>query len=383
MPRVVLGVAENHKFIQGSGSRVDSTLVALSIGIVGLPNVGKSTLFNALTHNDALAANYPFATIEPNVGVVNLPDARLTKLAEIFGSERILPAPVSFVDIAGIVRGASEGEGLGNQFLANIRESDAIAQVVRGFSDPDVIHVEGGVNPSSDMETINTELILADLQTVEKALPRFEKELKSKKIDPAVVDAAQAALAALNEGTLLSATNIDLEPIRELGLLTAKPFLYVFNVDEGVLQDQAKLDELAALVAPAKAIFLDAKLESELIELDEDDAAELLASIGQEESGLDQLARVGFDTLGLQTYLTAGPKEARAWTIRKGATAPQAAGVIHGDFEKGFIKGEIISFDDLVETGSVAEARAKGKARMEGKEYVMQDGDVCEWRFNV
>lgn len=377
------GVPENHKFIPGSGSRVDSTLVALSIGIVGLPNVGKSTLFNALTHNDALAANYPFATIEPNVGVVNLPDARLNKLAEIFGSERILPAPVSFVDIAGIVRGASEGEGLGNQFLANIRESDAIAQVVRGFSDPDVIHVEGGVNPSSDMETINTELILADLQTVEKALPRFEKELKSKKIDPAVVDAAQAALAALNEGTLLSATNIDLEPIRELGLLTAKPFLYVFNVDEGVLQDQAKLEELAALVAPAKAIFLDAKLESELIELDEDDAAELLASIGQEESGLDQLARVGFDTLGLQTYLTAGPKEARAWTIRKGATAPQAAGVIHGDFEKGFIKGEIISFDDLVETGSVAEARAKGKARMEGKEYVMQDGDVCEWRFNV
>ena len=357
--------------------------MALSIGIVGLPNVGKSTLFNALTHNDALAANYPFATIEPNVGVVNLPDARLNKLAEIFGSERILPAPVSFVDIAGIVRGASEGEGLGNQFLANIRESDAIAQVVRGFSDPDVIHVEGGVNPSSDMETINTELILADLQTIEKALPRFEKELKSKKIDPAVVSTAQEALAALNAGTLLSATKIDLEPIRELGLLTAKPFLYVFNVDEGVLQDQAKLDELAALVAPAKAIFLDAKLESELIELDEDDAAELLASIGQEESGLDQLARVGFDTLGLQTYLTAGPKEARAWTIRKGATAPQAAGVIHGDFERGFIKGEIISFDDLVETGSVAEARAKGKARMEGKEYVMQDGDVCEWRFNV
>ncbi|MCS3426772.1 redox-regulated ATPase YchF [Leucobacter aridicollis] len=355
----------------------------LSIGIVGLPNVGKSTLFNALTHNDALAANYPFATIEPNVGVVNLPDPRLDKLAEIFGSERILPAPVSFVDIAGIVRGASEGEGLGNQFLANIRESDAIAQVVRGFSDPDVIHVDGDVNPASDMETINTELILADMQTLDKALPRYEKELKGKKIDASVVDAAKAALAALNEGTPLSLAGVDLEPIRELGLLTAKPFLYVFNVDEGVLQDKAKLAELADLVAPAKAIFLDAKLESELIELDDEDAAELLASIGQEESGLDQLARIGFETLGLQTYLTAGPKEARAWTIPKGATAPQAAGVIHGDFEKGFIKGEIISFEDLVETGSVAEARAKGKARMEGKEYVMQDGDVCEWRFNV
>ena len=357
--------------------------MALTIGIVGLPNVGKSTLFNALTHNDALAANYPFATIEPNVGVVNLPDKRLHQLAEIFGSERILPAPVSFVDIAGIVRGASEGEGLGNQFLANIREADAIAQVVRGFSDPDVIHVDGDVNPSSDMETINTELILADMQTLEKALVRYEKELKAKKLDASVVDAAKAALAALNDGKLLSQAGIDLEPIRELGLLTAKPFLYVFNVDEGVLGDPAKLDELAALVAPAKAIFLDAKLESELIELSDEDAAELLASIGQEESGLDQLARIGFDTLGLQTYLTAGPKESRAWTIRKGWKAPQAAGVIHTDFEKGFIKAEVISFDDLVAAGSVADARAQGKARMEGKDYVMQDGDVVEFRFNV
>jgi GTP-binding protein YchF len=356
--------------------------VALTIGIVGLPNVGKSTLFNALTKNSVLAANYPFATIEPNVGVVNLPDDRLEVLAGIFASERIIPAAVSFVDIAGIVRGASEGEGLGNQFLSNIREADAIAQVVRVFDDPDVVHVDGAVNPAADMETINTELILADLQTLEKAIARYEKEVKGKKLDPSVLACAEEARSILDTGKTLFQAAFDATPIRELGLLTAKPFLYVFNVDENTLGNPAKQAELAALVAPAQAVFLDAKVESELIDLDKAEALELLQSLGQEESGLDQLARIGFVTLGLQTYLTAGPKETRAWTIHTGWKAPQAAGVIHTDFEKGFIKAEVTSFEDLVETGSLAEARSAGKARIEGKDYVMKDGDVVEFRFS-
>jgi GTP-binding protein YchF len=356
--------------------------VALTIGIVGLPNVGKSTLFNALTKNSVLAANYPFATIEPNVGVVNLPDDRLEVLAGIFGSERIIPAAVSFVDIAGIVRGASEGEGLGNQFLSNIREADAIAQVVRVFDDPDVVHVDGAVNPAADMETINTELILADLQTLEKAIARYEKEVKGKKLDPSVLACAEEARSILDTGKTLFQAAFDATPIRELGLLTAKPFLYVFNVDENTLGNPGRQAELAALVAPAQAVFLDAKVESELIDLDKAEALELLQSLGQEESGLDQLARIGFVTLGLQTYLTAGPKETRAWTIHTGWKAPQAAGVIHTDFEKGFIKAEVTSFEDLVETGSLAEARSAGKARIEGKDYVMKDGDVVEFRFS-
>jgi GTP-binding protein YchF len=350
---------------------------------VGLPNSGKSTLFNALTRNDVLAANYPFATIEPNTGVVGVPDARLPVLTKMFNSAKTIPATVTFVDIAGIVKGASQGEGMGNAFLANIREADAICQVTRVFNDPDVSHVAGQIDPAADIETIRTELILADLQTIERALPRVEKEAKLKKERQPVLKAILEAQSVLNSGQGVYQAGLDLEPLKELFLLTAKPYLYVFNVDSGDLTDESFKDKLRALVAPQEAVFIDAKIEAELAEMEPEEAKEFLADMGIPEPGLDTLARVGYDTLGLQSFLTAGPKESRAWTIHKGWTAPEAAGVIHTDFQKGFIKAEIVSYDDLVALGSVAAARAAGKVRMEGKEYVMADGDVVEFRFNV
>jgi GTP-binding protein YchF len=358
--------------------------MSLSIGIVGLPNVGKSTLFNALTDNEILAANYPFATIEPNTGIVPVPDARMPILAEIFGSERILPATVTFVDIAGLVAGASNGEGLGNKFLASIRNTQAIAHIVRAFENDDIVHVSNRVSPKDDIEVINTELCLADIQTIDSRLQRLQKDAKGNPKAREDIEYLEGLKARLDEGTLLSTLpDLDMEVIYDLHLLTAKPVIHVFNVDEESLSNEARKQELRDLVAPSRAIFVSAKLEEELRGLDDADAAELLREYGVSENGLNQLIHTAYETLGLQSYLTAGPKEVRAWTIHQGDTAPQAAGVIHTDFMRGFIAAQVVDYDDLVAAGSMVAAKSAGKVRTEGKEYVMRPGDVVEFRFNV
>lgn len=358
---------------------------SLQIGIVGLPNVGKSTLFNALTDSNILAANYPFATIEPNTGIVPIPDPRLQKLADMYKSQKIVPATVTFVDIAGLVAGASKGEGLGNQFLANIRTTNAIVHVVRAFSDANVTHVDTEYSPKKDIDVINTELVLADLQTVEKRLPRLEKESRANpKLKP-LHDKLKAMHEVLNDGRPVHAAfqPENLEGLEDLQLLTMKPVIYLFNVDEETLTDESRKKELAALVEPSRSVFVCAKLEHELVGLDDTDREELLASYGVTEAGLEQLIHAAYDTLGLQSYLTAGEKEVRAWTIKQGSTAPQAAGVIHGDFERGFIAAQVIDYEDLIAAGSEAAAKAAGKVRTEGKDYVMQPNDIVEFRFNV
>ena len=359
--------------------------MSLSIGIVGLPNVGKSTLFNALTNNEILAANYPFATIEPNTGIVPVPDERLEKLAALYGSQKILPATVEFVDIAGLVAGASKGEGLGNKFLANIRQCDAIVHVVRAFENDDILRHDGSVvDPAADIEIINTELILADIQTIESRLPKLQKEAKARPEVRETASYLESLLRHLEAGTPLSALpSLDHEKITDLHLLTAKPVIYAFNVTEHCLTDTAAQAKLSALVAPARSLFICAKIEEELKGLSPGEAAELLESYGVKETGLLQLIHAAYDTLGLQSYLTAGPKEVRAWTIRQGWTAPQAAGVIHSDFERGFIAAQVVDYDDLIAAGSEANARAAGKIRTEGKTYIMRPGDVVEFRFNV
>ncbi len=358
--------------------------MSLSIGIVGLPNVGKSTLFNALTNNNILAANYPFATIEPNTGIVPVPDERLNVLAKMYHAEKIIPATVTFVDIAGLVAGASKGEGLGNKFLANIRQCDAIVHIVRAFESGDIVHVENNIDPKRDIDTINTELILADLQTLETRLARLAKEAKANPKASAIKNRLEVIADKLRAGTPINEiSDVDPDDIADLHLLTAKPVIYVFNVNEETLASEDKKQSLRNLVPHARSLFICAKLEDEIKGLNPSDTLELLQSYDVPEAGLTQMIRAAYDLLGLQSYLTAGPKEVRAWTIHQGWTAPQAAGVIHTDFEKGFIAAQVVNYDDLVAAGSEANARAAGKIRTEGKTYVMQPDDVVEFRFNV
>lgn len=357
--------------------------MSLSIGIVGLPNVGKSTLFNALTKNNVLAANYPFATIEPNEGIVPVPDGRLPKLAELYKTQKIIPATVKFVDIAGIVAGAHKGEGMGNAFLSHIRETDAIAQVVRAFDDGDVQHVDNHLDPAKDIDTINTELILADIQTVDNHLPKLQKQAKADAKMKPLIGKLESLRHSLDEGQLAINSGLDIEDFGYLNLMTAKPFIYVFNLDEDSITDETKQAELKKLAPSEHVVFVSAKIEAELSELDDADAQELMSEYGINESGLERLSKVSYETLKLQSYLTAGEKEVRAWTIPQGATAPQAAGVIHGDFERGFIAAEVVAYEDLIAAGSRPAARAVGKVRTEGKTYTMQPDDVVEFRFNV
>lgn len=357
----------------------------LSIGFVGLPNIGKSTLFNALTNSSVLAANYPFATIEPNVGIVPVPDGRLDKLAAIYNADKIIPATVHFVDIAGLVAGASKGEGLGNQFLGHIRSTTVIVEIVRAFDDPNISHVSIDVAPSKDIDTINTELVLADLETVARRITKLSKEAKANPKLKEELGSYLKAQAILDQGKLVrhELNSEELNFIRDLQLLTAKPIIYVFNISEQELNDETKQEQLRNIVKPAQSVFLSAKLESEFISLDESDAKELRESYSLHHSALESLIYSAYKILGLQSFLTAGEKEVRAWTIPVGSTALQAAGVIHSDFERGFIAAEVVNYNDLINLGSIAACRAAGKLRTEGKTYIMQPDDIVEFRFNV